>query len=51
MNNEKTYKTMSLIGGGNIAIGIVVLITGIVAGIMMIVNGGKLLKAKKEITF
>lgn len=51
MGNEKTYKTLKTVGGGNIAIGIVVLITGIVAGILMIVNGGQLLKAKKNITF
>ena len=51
MNSEKLYKKMSVIGGGNIAIGIVVLVTGIVSGILMIENGGKLLKAKKDMMF
>ena len=30
MNNEKTYKLMSVIGAGNLALGIVVLVAGIV---------------------
>lgn len=51
MGNEKTYKTMKTAGGGNIALGIVVLVTGIVSGVLMIVNGARLLKAKREITF
>ena len=37
--NEKVYKTMTGAGAGNIAVGIVVLVTGIVSGILMIVNG------------
>ncbi|MBQ2800691.1 MAG: hypothetical protein IJF03_04810 [Lachnospiraceae bacterium] len=51
MGNEKIYKTMKTVGGGSIALGIVVLVTGIVSGILMVVNGARLLKAKKEITF
>ena len=39
MNNEKTYKLMSVIGAGNLALGIVVLVAGIVSGILMIVGG------------
>lgn len=49
--NEKTYKTMSTVGSGNIALGIVVLVTGLAAGILMIVNGARLLKRKSEIMF
>lgn len=49
--NEKTYKTMSTVGGGNIALGIVVLVTGLAAGILMIINGARLLKRKSEIMF
>lgn len=48
--NERVYKTMGCCGGGNIALGIVVLVTGITAGILMIVNGGRLLKRRSEIT-
>lgn len=51
MENEKTYKTLMTVGGGNIALGIVVLLTGIVTGILMIVNGGRLVRAGKNITF
>lgn len=47
--NEKVYKTMTGAGTGNIAVGIVVLVTGIVSGILMIVNGARLLKRKSEI--
>ena len=43
MNNEKTYKLMSVIGAGNLALGIVVLVAGIVSGILMIVGGARLL--------
>ena len=51
MDNEKNYKKLSAIGGGNIAIGVIVLITGIVSGIIMIVNGGRILKAKRDMMF
>ena len=51
MGNEKTYTTMRTVGGGSIALGIIVLVTGMVTGILMVVNGARLLKAKKEITF
>ena len=49
--SEKTYKTMSTVGGGNIALGIVVLVTGLAAGILIIVSGARLLKRKSEIMF
>ena len=41
MSNEKIYRTL----------GIVVLVTGIVSGVLMIVTGAKLLKQKYQITF
>ncbi|MDO4557003.1 MAG: hypothetical protein Q4B70_17980 [Lachnospiraceae bacterium] len=47
--NEKLYKTVSRIGGGTLAIGIIVLVTGIAAGTMLIINGAKLIKNKYEI--
>lgn len=49
--SEKTYKTMSTVGDGNIALGIVVLVTGLAAGILIIVSGARLLKRKSEIMF
>lgn len=48
---EKVYKTMKNIGGANIAIGVVILVFGIVLGILNIVCGAKLLKNKADITF
>lgn len=49
--NEKTYKTMSATGAGNIALGIVVLVSGVVCGVLAIVNGARLLRKKSEIIF
>ena len=51
MNNEKTYKLMSVIGAGNLALGIVVLVAGIVSGILKIVGGARLLKGKSDLLF
>lgn len=49
--NEKTYKTMSRAGGSSIAIGIIVMVTGLATGILMIVNGAHLLKRKADLIF
>lgn len=49
--NEKVYKTMSMAGAGNIAIGIVMLVSGITCGILAIVSGAKMLKRKSDIIF
>ena len=38
---------MSVIGAGNLALGIVVLVAGIVSGILMIVGGARLLKGNQ----
>ena len=47
--NEIIYKTMASSGAGSLALGIVVLVTGLVTGILMIVNGARLLRRKSEI--
>lgn len=49
--NEKIYKTMGRIGGGNIAMGVVLVVVGIVTGVLMIVSGAGLLKRRGEIMF
>ena len=49
--NEKAYKTMSRSGAGTLSVGIIVMVTGIVCGIIAIVSGAKLLHDKKEIMF
>ncbi|MDD3220365.1 MAG: hypothetical protein PHC41_14650 [Lachnospiraceae bacterium] len=49
--NEKVYKSMSRIGGSSITLGIIILVTGAAAGILMIIQGAKLLRQKSELTF
>lgn len=48
---EKMYKTMTVAGAGNIAIGVVVLVCGVVCGVLTIINGAKMLKRKSDIIF
>lgn len=48
---EKIYKTMRGAGACSIAIGIVILVTGLVVGILSIVSGSILLKRKSDIIF
>lgn len=49
--NEKVYRTMGLAGACDIVIGIIVLVAGVTAGVIAIVNGAHLLKEKKNIMF
>ena len=44
--NEKVYKTMSSSGSWNLAIGITVMVVGIASGVMLIINGVRLIKQK-----
>lgn len=46
--NEKAYKAMGLAGAAGIAVGIVVTVVGIAAGVISIISGARLLKEKKE---
>ncbi len=48
---EKVYKTMMASGAINISVGIIILVTGLVVGILSIVSGSLLLKRKADITF
>lgn len=48
---EKVYKTMTSSGAANLAIGIVMAVTGLAAGVLTIINGARLLKNRQEITF
>ena len=51
MNEEKLYRSISRSGAASLTIGIIVLVTGIACGVLMIINGAKLLKDKYSITF
>ncbi|MCR5502170.1 MAG: hypothetical protein K6F53_04120 [Lachnospiraceae bacterium] len=48
---EKIYKTMAQTGGFSIALGVICIVTGIVVGVLTIVNGGRLLHNKSKILF
>ena len=48
---EKIYKTISGSGALNIAVGVVVLVTGIVSGTLLIIGGAKLLAGRSKILF
>lgn len=49
--NEKTYKAMTGAGAGNIALGVIILVTGIACGILAIINGARLIRHKSDIIF
>ncbi len=49
--NEKVFKSMKLVGAGNIALGIIILVVGVATGVLAILGGAKLLKSKNELTF
>ena len=38
-------------GAGSIALGVIILVSGLIIGILSIVNGALLLKRKNDITF
>lgn len=48
---EKTYRTMKIVGAGNIALGIIMAVVGVTAGVITIIGGARLLKGKEELTF
>ena len=48
---EKAYKTMQSAGVGSIVLGIIMIVTGVAAGIISIINGARLLKNMNQITF
>lgn len=46
---QKTGKRLAVAGAGSIAVGVVVLIAGIVCGILTIVNGAVVLGSRKSL--
>lgn len=48
---EKLYNKMNSVGISSLVMGIVTMVMGIGIGVVMIVNGGRLLSGKKDITF
>lgn len=47
--NEKVFKSMGFSGVTGIVTGIVLLVVGTAAGVMLIISGAKLLKDKSKI--
>ncbi len=48
---EKLYNKMTSVGVTSLVMGIITIVMGIGIGVVMIVNGGRLLSGKKDITF
>ena len=47
--NEKIFKMLGQVGAVDITIGIIMIIMGVSAGILSIINGARALKAKNNI--
>lgn len=47
--NEKIFKTMSGAGIMNLVIGIVTIVTGISAGVLLVISGARLIKSKTDL--
>ena len=48
---ESTYRTMTLGGRMNLVFGILSIVIGTTAGVLLIVNGARLLSGRKKIAF
>ena len=48
---ERAYLAMKNSGAGSIAIGIILIVVGVTAGVLSILSGAHLLKHKRAITF
>ena len=49
--NERAYKTLGIAGGASIAIGIIMIVTGIATGVIAVISGTRLLKNKEGLMF
>ena len=49
MNTEKAFKTMQKAGIMNITLGIIVLVASVASGVLMIINGARLLVHKNDV--
>ncbi len=48
---EKIYHTMKSVGVWNLVLGILMILAGVVTGVLLILNGAKLLKKKSDLMF
>lgn len=49
--SEKVFRSLGYGGAASITVGVVILVTGVAAGVISIVNGAQLLKKRKCVTF
>lgn len=49
--NEKTYNTMKGVAASNIALGVIILVAGLVCGTLSIISGARLIHQKSDIIF
>lgn len=47
--NEKSYKTINSTGTISLIMGILSIVIGVTAGVLLIINGARLLKLKGEV--
>lgn len=47
--NERVYRALSATGAGDIVIGVLVIVVGISAGVIAVVNGARLLRTRKKL--
>ena len=48
---EKTYHLLKGVGAANIVLGIIAAASGLVVGVLTIINGARLIKGKNRISF
>jgi hypothetical protein len=48
---ERVYKTMKSAGVSNLIMGIVIMLAGIGIGVMVVINGARLLQRKSDLLF
>jgi hypothetical protein len=49
--DEKLYKKLKSIGAGNIVFGVLAIVQGVTTGVILIVNGARLLSHKSDKLF
>ena len=49
--NEEIYKSMTFSAVCNIALGVLLVVSGVASGVMMFISGGRLLRNKSKIIF
>lgn len=51
MMSERLYKTVAGSAVWNLVMGIIILVTGVVSGVLLLISAARLMRSKREITF